>query len=176
METQRKAFDILRRCELFLGLDDEQLERIAALPSCQIRCISADEVINKEGELATELYVLDEGKVYLTMSVPAVGEDQMTEVVVDSVTKGDVFGWSALVTPHRLTLSQVACEPSVVLAINGAELRLLLDEDHDAGYEVMSNLARIVGARLRDAQMTIRPLIIDKRTYFVRRPPVKGSA
>ena len=34
--VMEEAFQALRRCEVFLGLDDSDLERIASLPSCHV--------------------------------------------------------------------------------------------------------------------------------------------
>ena len=74
----------------------------------------------------------------------------VTQVPVDTITKGDVFGWSSLVTPHSLTMSAICTKPSSVLVVDGAELGELMDNNYSLGYEIMKGLVRVIGARLRD--------------------------
>jgi CRP-like cAMP-binding protein len=149
---KKEAFDILTRSEVFLGLADSDLEKIAALPSCRVQTYEGGEVISGEGEEAQDLCIVAEGKVRLTMKIPADAPGAPGQITIDTANKGGVFGWSALVAPHILTLSQVCAEPTRVLAINGAELRYFLDQEQGIGYEVMKGLVRIMGARLRGAQ------------------------
>ena len=77
----------------------------------------------------------------------------MTQVPVDTITKGDIFGWSSLVTPHSLTMSAICVKPSSVLIVDGAELIGLMDDNYSLGYEIMKGLVRVIGARLRDLRV-----------------------
>ena len=61
----------LQRAEVFLGLDDNDLGKIAALPSCQEKAYEPEDVILRAGDEAKYLYVLKEGQVDLVMEVPA---------------------------------------------------------------------------------------------------------
>ena len=144
---------VLRRCELFLGLDDSELEKIAHLPSCREAFYTEDTIISQQGQVATYLCVLLEGKVDLFITLP-VGTPAMTsyKTKVDSITQGGIFNWSALVSPHILTLTTVAAEPSRVLLIKGEELLGLLRTNKHIGYEVLASLVRIIGIRLREIQ------------------------
>ena len=149
---KEEAFRVLRRCEVFLGLNDRDLERIASLPSCHIKTYGAGATISKEGELARNLYVLEEGRVNLQMKVSGNSVDSARAVTVDSISKGGVFEWSALVPPHILTRSTVCAEDCKVLAIAGTELLQLMNNDNHIGYETMQGLVRVIALRLRDAQ------------------------
>jgi len=141
--------EVLKRCDMLLGLDDSALAKVAGLPSCHMETYQAEAGLFKEGEVAENLYVLDEGKVNLTMTMVA---DPLQSAVVETVTKGGIFGWSALVAPHILTYSAICMGPSRVLVVKGKELRSLMDSEPFIGYEVMRGLVRVIGSRLRHTQ------------------------
>lgn len=141
---------VLKRCEVFVGLDDSDLEKIAGLSSWMSNTYRAGEFIFYEDTLAKDFYILDRGEVSLVVALPKEGSKEVTQTPVDTITKGDVFGWSSLVAPHRLTMSAICVKPCSVVAVNGAELSQLFDTNSSIGYEVMKGLVRVIGARLRD--------------------------
>ncbi len=141
----------LKRAEVFLGLDDSELDKIVALPSCREETCQAGEVIFEAGDEARYLYVLKEGEIDLVIKVSP-GDKGVTQVVVDRITKGGFFGWSALVRPHFYVMSAICQKPSQIVIINGAELVALFDKEYHIGYKVFQSLSQIVGARLRDVE------------------------
>jgi len=146
--------DTLKRTEVFLGLDDSDLDKIAALPSCREVSYQAGEVIIRAGDEAKFLYVLKEGEVDVVMAVPTKSE-QAKKVVIDVITKGGFFGWSALVKPHFYTMSAICRKPCTVATISGAELMALFEKEYYIGYRVFQSLARIIGTRLRDLEQVM---------------------
>ena len=154
----------LKRAEVFLGLDDSDLHKIAELPSCQEQACQAQEVIFKAGDKAKYLYVLGEGRVNLVMEVSAGSKQPPNQVIVDIITTGGFFGWSALVLPHSYVLSAICQEPSKVVRISGAELCSLFDTDNHIGYKIFQSLTRIIGSRLRDVE---RLLATGRRWPFL---------
>ena len=159
--------EILKRCELFLGLDDNDLQKIVDLPSCQGKACKTREIIFRAGEEAKHLYVLEEGRVDLVVKMPTSSSHLPEQTVVRTITKGGIFGWSALVPPHVFTMSAISKEPSKVVAISGNELRTLFDKDTHLGYEVMDSLIRVVGARVRNIEQL---LVTGKRSPFFEKP------
>ena len=147
--------DTLKRAELFLGLDDADLLRIATLPSSHEVVFSPGEAIIRGGARASDLFVLREGEVDLVMAVPSEHLDEAHTVQVDRVTTGGCFGWSALVRPHFYVMSAVCRRPSEVVNISGAELMALFEEEHSIGYRVFQSLSHIIGARLRDVEQAL---------------------
>lgn len=143
---------LLKRCELFIGLDDSDLQKIASLPSWQRNTCNTGDFIFQEGTVAKEFYILEEGEISLVVASRKEGTKKLMQVPVDTVTKGDVFGWSALVAPHSRNMSAICIKPSTVVAVSGAELNELMDHNHSLGYEVMKSLVRVIGSRLRDLQ------------------------
>ena len=145
----------LKRAEVFLGLDDNELNEIAALPSSREDVYHADEVIFRAGDEAKYLYVLREGQVDLVTEVLPWSEPEARQIVVDSITKGGFFGWSALVRPHFYVMSAICKKPCTVAVISGVELTALFDRDTHLGYTVLQSLCRIIGARLRDVEQLL---------------------
>jgi len=145
----------LKRAEVFLGLDDSDLSKIAALPSCREEAYQSEEVIFKAGNEARYLYVLKEGQVDLVMEVPPKSKQAATKIVVDRITTGGFFGWSAIVEPHFYVMSAICKEPSKVVIISGVELMALFDRDYYIGYKVLQSLSRIIGTRLRDMEQVL---------------------
>jgi len=158
--------DTLKRTEVFLGLDDGELDKIAALPSCREVSYEAGEVIIRAGEEARDLYVLKEGQVEVVMAVP-VKADKAEVVVIDVITKGGFFGWSALVRPHFYVMSAICSQRSTVVTISGAELTGLFDREYYIGYKIFQSLARIIGARLRDLEQVV--MRGERWPFFERR-------
>ena len=141
---------MLKRCEVFVGLDDSDLNEIANLSSWNRVTYAERDHIFQEKDRATHFYVLEEGEVRLVVTIHNEGTDEITQVPVDTITKGDVFGWSSLVFPYVLTMSAVCVKQSTVLSVAGDELNALMDRNHALGYEVMKGLVRVISMRLRD--------------------------
>ena len=158
---------ILKRCEMFIGLNDDDLRKVGSLHSWRRETYSEGTFIFQENVRANNFYILEEGEIKLLIGVYREGANKATQVPVDTISKGDVFGWSSLVIPHSLTLSAICIKPSSVLVINGDELSNLMDEDHSLGYELMKGLVRVIGARLRD----LRGRIVDKEGQVSQRGP-----
>ena len=141
---------MLKRCEVFVGLDDNDLYKIADLPSWHKRTYMQGEHVFNDKDKATHFYILEEGEIRLVVTLHNNKTHEKTEVPVDTITRGDVFGWSSLVPPHSLTMTAVCMKQSTVLAVDGTELTSLMDGNQPLGYEVMKGLVRIISARLRD--------------------------
>lgn len=143
---------LLKRCEVFVGLNDNDLQKIADLPSWRKDIYSAGDFIFLEGSASKDFYVLEEGEISLLVASRKGGTKELVQVPVDTVTRGDVFGWSSLVAPHSRNMSAVCIKRSTVIAVSGTELNDLMDCNHSLGYEVMKSLVRVIARRLRDLQ------------------------
>jgi len=78
----------------------------------------------------------------------------MKDVAVESKGPGSALGWSALVKPHRFTVSARASEPSEVATFSRQELMQRLDQDPRLGQVFISRIAEVIGRRF----LTIRAL------------------
>lgn len=146
---------LLKKFRLFEGLTDSELEKITDL--CREEDYEAGMLIYKEGQVAKDLYIVADGKVALEMEVRLWPDAPPTQVTVDVLTRGEVFGKSALTEPHIRTLSPRCVEKAKVIAIDGSELRHLLDTAPHVGYKVMERIANTIGSRL----MNTRKKLLD---------------
>ena len=157
------VIDTLKRAEVFLGLEDAQLEKIAALPSCRYLEFAAGENVFRGGDRAVDLYVLDSGQISLVVELKHRARPGLYRVVVKKLTTGSFIGWSALTEPPQFLLSGFAGRPSRVLAINGAEVMALFEDDTLMGFKIYQYLSHIISLRARDIEHV---LLKGKRQPF----------
>ncbi len=130
--------------DLFLGLGREERARLWGLG--QSRTFAAGARLFDLGQEATHLYVIERGLVALALPIEVASETR--EVVVEEQGPFATVGWSALVPPHRYTLSAVAREETVVRAFSPGVVTSYLEANPEAGWRVFRNLCAIVGRRL----------------------------
>jgi len=110
----------------------------------------ANECLFLLGEHADRLYVVLSGKVELTFPLSFGGT--VRDIPVESKTPGSALGWSALVKPHRFTLSAWAAEASELATFRRDDLLQLFEAEPRIGYVVMRHVAEVVGRRLLQVQ------------------------
>ncbi|MHC4141574.1 MAG: cyclic nucleotide-binding domain-containing protein [Planctomycetota bacterium] len=140
--------DLLRATPLFRGCSEQALEALDRIATD--RTFDDGRIVLSHGEEARDLMILASGAIQLELPLTILGESR--SIPFEAKARGDVIGWSALVPPHRFTLSaRVSGEASVVVLAR-AELAALLEADPGLGFQVMKNLASIVGQRLHLTQ------------------------
>ncbi len=140
------ALESLRNAELFGGLSEEQRRAVAALAG--EKRAAPGETLFRLGESAEALYVIGRGRVDLTFPLQVMGETR--EVRFQSLEAGRTLAWSALVPPHRLTLSACATTDLELLVLERRRILALLAEQPPIGQVVMSNLAGVIAARFHE--------------------------
>jgi CRP/FNR family cyclic AMP-dependent transcriptional regulator len=140
------TIDRLRQVDIFGDLSEEDLRQIAALG--QERTLADGDWCFEAGALAPNLFVLLQGRVQLSFDLSRFW-DSDGYLIIESIEPNHIFGWSALVPPHEMTLSARCVGPCAVLTLPGDGLLALFECDKEMGYRVMRNLAKLVGGRLR---------------------------
>lgn len=97
----------------------------------------------REGDETRELSVLVRGRVALTEHVAGRGS-----VTLMTVEPGDVFGWSALISPFRATSTVTSLEPVKVIAFDGARLREAMRSDCELAAAINPKLLEALARRL----------------------------
>jgi len=156
--------DTLKRSELFLGLDDDDIQKIVDLPSCRETSYEAQATIFELGDAAVNLYVLEEGQINLVLKLHDGEAKASKPTIVRTITKGGIFGWAALVPPNVRIMSAITKEPAKLIAINGNELRILFQKEPKLGYEVMNGLIKVIGSRVWNIEQL---LITGRRSPFI---------
>ncbi len=138
----------LKECQVFAGLTNAELEKIAGL-AVETE-YEAGAIIFREEDSAEEFFVLQEGKVALQVTLPAASPQVSKRVTVYYVTKDEVLDWSAIVEPHIHTLAAMCLQKTKLLAISGSRLRVLLRDNHHLDYEMLKGLIKVVASRLNE--------------------------
>jgi CRP-like cAMP-binding protein len=131
--------------ELLRGLDAEAARRVRQL---------GFEFLLQEGALlfalgspADELFVIDSGRISLTLPVQVAGRE--VDLLVEEKVAGQMVGWSALIPPHRFTLKAAAAAEARLIAFPRAALLEHFAAHPDVAHAVTRNIAGVVGARLQ---------------------------
>ena len=111
---------------------------------------AAGERLMAVGDSAETFFALRRGSVAVEL-VPGVG----APVVIETLTTGDVVGWSWLFEPH-LTQFDVRARTDVgAIAFDGACLRGKCEADHDLGYELIRRFAELITRRLQATRLRL---------------------
>ncbi|MGE5246523.1 MAG: Crp/Fnr family transcriptional regulator [Betaproteobacteria bacterium] len=133
-----------RANELLHGLDDEQTDALRALGVR--RRVAPGERLFSLGDAADDLFLVERGRLALTLPMRVGDRDE--EVLIEERQAGQALGWSALIPPHRFTLTAKALADTEVLALGRDRLRTHFEANPEVGYIVARNVAAIVGQRL----------------------------
>jgi CRP-like cAMP-binding protein len=137
------ALERIDEAQLFAGLSEADCRAVGAL--AHRRTARGGEVLFRLGEPADEVYVVLRGRVELTFPLSVMGETK--EIRFQSLEPGRTLAWSALVPPHRLTMSARTATDVELLAFPRARLLELFRERPAIGCAVLSNLCHAVADR-----------------------------
>jgi len=102
-----------------------------------------DQYLFREGEEASQFYMIREGKVAL--EIPT---ERRSRLIIQTIGKGEVLGWSWLIPPYRWHFDARAVEPTRAIALDGKCLRGKSEQDHNLGYELLKRFSDIIVERL----------------------------
>lgn len=136
--------NMLRGINFFDGLTASELSQISKIIEI-VKFKKGDKIFSR-GDSAEDFYIIRSGKVHLNFQISILLADQ--EIVVDIIRAGDLFGWSALVGPYKLTLSAYCNEDCELIQIRGKDVLSLCAKKHHMGYILMGNLVKVIGRRM----------------------------
>jgi CRP-like cAMP-binding protein len=143
---------LLKGVEVFEGLSDEELKRVAAI--CREAQHRKGDLITTQGEEGDELYIVQNGFVEVTVGEADEGGAAPRSVV--NLGTGQVVGEMALVDrgPRSAT---VRCVTDATLNVIEREaFERLCQSDHHIGMVVYRNLAADLSFKLRHRHLTRR--------------------
>ncbi|TEU14156.1 MAG: cyclic nucleotide-binding domain-containing protein [Anaerolineales bacterium] len=140
---------LLKKVDFLNGLSESQLEKLAKL--CREQTCSADDVIFRENDTSSELYLIQDGLVEITRSVPEPG----TEKRIVTLGKGQIFGEMALVDEGpRSASARCAADGTRLWVAKRADFISLCEKDTSIGFLVMRNVAADLSFKLRHSHLT----------------------
>lgn len=137
--------------------DDLAPQERARLVARYGRQFLAGESIFREGEPATDAFLLQEGRVRLLKRV------RMVERSLMVLKGGDLFGESALLDAAARNSTAVALTDGVALALDRATFRSVLVNHPGVAVRVMEQLVR----RVRDAEDQIEIMLLRDAQYKI---------
>jgi len=137
-------------------MSSHDMEVLTGVLPADVRAITAlgraltlrtGETLFRLGDAADSLFVIDRGRVALTLPMQIRERDE--DILIEERGPGQTVGWSALIAPHRFTLTASALIDTDVLALPRAALLDYFFTHPDVGYTVTRNIASVVGQRLQ---------------------------
>jgi len=142
---------LLKEAAFFQDFDDATLNLI--VPHVTARTFEAGQYILHDGECADTFYLLRHGTVAIELAAPPRGR-----LVLQTLTEGDLLGWSWLVPPYRWSFDARAVSLVRCLGLDARRLRTLCEQDHDFGYALLQRYVRVMAARLTAARLQMLDL------------------
>ena len=139
------GIDELKGFKIFKELNERELELIVDF--AKEESYESDSRIFEEKALATNLYLILEGKIEIRMR-----GDGVDQITIDEVTSGEIFGWSAVTQPYTFTAATWSVEKTKLIVLNGKQLKELFEKNNHIGYRIIKEIAGVISARLKAAR------------------------
>ena len=143
---------LLRNVPLFKDLDDTELAAVAEV--CREETFESGEYIFRERESGNRLYLITQGEVRVSRSVPGSGEEALAVL-----KPGALFGEMAVFDRGDRSTDAISNGGTVVLTITRADFELLLDFNRELAHKVLWSVTRLLSARLRNTNDSLRSFL-----------------
>jgi CRP-like cAMP-binding protein len=148
-----ELLELLRSVELFDGLDDAQLARLATI--CREESFGKDEAIFTQGQPGDTMYIVREGFVEVVIGHGVDGPDTPKSII--NLGTGQVFGEMALVDRGLRSASvRSVTERTVLDGIRRDAFMQVCESDTQLGFTVMRNMAADLSFKLRHRNLSRR--------------------
>jgi CRP-like cAMP-binding protein len=130
------SLELLKSIDMFSTFTQEELEKIA--PLVNLMKVMEGEILVKRGYRARTFFIVIKGNFLLSF---AKGK------AITLHNKGDIMGWSTLVTPFTYKGTVIALTDGEVLTLPGQEFYLLLQSDSELSSKIMNEINSIIASR-----------------------------
>lgn len=115
-----------------------------------LTAIPARHRLFEQGSYARGFWLIRAGQVAVDLQVPGYGR-----VIVETLGRGDVLGWSWLFPPHECQFGAVAIQPVEAFELNGEAVRACCGEHPELGLELTRRFSQVLAARLRATRLRL---------------------
>jgi len=140
--------DLVLGHPFFAGIDPTLVHAMAS--KAEVRTYEVGDMLVREGKLAEEFFLVFDGKIALE-----VGASEDPGITVETIGRGEILGWSWLVSPHRWRFDARATKPTKVVAINAATARYALAAHPAFGYQFLMKLLPVIADRLENTRVQL---------------------
>jgi CRP/FNR family cyclic AMP-dependent transcriptional regulator len=116
-----------------------------------------DTMVFRAGGEAGKCYLVRSGEVAIEVYSPGAGSR-----IVQTVSRGQVLGWSWLFEPYRWAFDARVLTPAEALVLDGAAVRTCMAENSDLGYAMMARFAGLIAARLQATRLQLLDLYASR--------------
>ncbi|HEU4643530.1 MAG TPA: cyclic nucleotide-binding domain-containing protein [Gemmatimonadaceae bacterium] len=146
------TIELLRGLQIFQELTDDELERVAE--ACVERSYASGDYIFHEGEPGNRLFVIVEGEVRISRSIPGAGEEALAVL-----KPGAMFGEMSVFDRSERSTDAISNGGTRVVTIARPEFEMLLDFHRDLAYKVLWSVVRMLSGRLRSTNESLRSVL-----------------
>src|SRR5579863_4433016 len=122
------VIDLLRQVAIFKDLDDGELARVAEV--CRNQEFLSGEYIFREGEPGNRLYLIVEGEVRISRTIPGSGEEALAVL-----KPGALFGEMSVFDRSERSTDAISNGGTTCLTISRSDFELLLDFNRELAYK-----------------------------------------
>lgn len=133
---------ILADHPLFESMKREHLDILAS--SGRQENFRTGDLILRQGEPATQFFLILEGKVALESH-----DLRQEDTLLQELGAGEIVGWSWLFPPFVSHFQARASTNALVVAFDGARMLIASEKDPSLGYDLMRRIAQVVIHRLQ---------------------------
>lgn len=144
--------DLLRNVAIFKDLDTGELARVSEL--CRSESYESGEYIFHEGDAGNRLYLVTEGEVRISRTIPGSGEEALAVL-----KPGAIFGEMAVFDRSDRSTDAISNGGTRCITISRADFELLLDLNRDIAYKVLWAVVRLLSHRLRSTNDSLRSFL-----------------
>jgi CRP/FNR family transcriptional regulator, cyclic AMP receptor protein len=144
--------NLLRQAAIFQDLDDGELARVAEV--CGEQKFAVGEVVFKEGEPGNRLFIVADGEIRISRTIPGSGEEALAVL-----KPGSCFGEMAVFDRSERSTDAIANTSCTLLTISRSDFELVLDFNRDIAYKVLWSVVRLLSTRLRATNDNLRSFL-----------------
>jgi CRP/FNR family transcriptional regulator, cyclic AMP receptor protein len=130
--------------EFFSEFSDDVLKFLCECSST--REIKKGQILFRQGEHADKFYVVRNGRISIQM--PAIMGPTLE---IQTLGKGQVLGWSWLISPYQWNFQTKAEEDSELLQFDGTAILARCEQETKFGYELLKKFAGLMSVGLNVA-------------------------
>ena len=144
--------NLLKHAAIFQELDEGDLARVSEV--CREQRFTVGQSIFKEGEPGTRLFIIAEGEVRISRTIPGSGEEALAVL-----KSGACFGEMSIFDRSERSTDAIANTACVLVTISRSDFELLLDFNRDIAYKVLWSVVRLLSGRLRVTNDNLRSFL-----------------
>lgn len=156
-----QLLSILRQVDIFYGISEENLKKIAEV--CREERYQKGQIIVRENTPSNELYIITEGVVEIVIDPNLLGSStaKTEPAIIANLWPGQTFGEVGLVDRGmRSASARAASDEAKLQAIGREDLVRLCEDDPQFGYLLMRNIASDLAFKIRNTDLMLRERLV----------------